>query len=359
MGKRKTGVSTRELVDLHASKLIEFRDGGRTYREIAYILSEQTKKTVTEGVVKRACKELGLMTRDRPKTIDISEEDVEDEEPIEDLIDRRIEASARKMKKHKRHNRVLRMKSDPFALLVLGDPHVDNDGCDWSRLFADVRRAQKEEGVLAACVGDMQDNWIGRLARMYAESTIKASDGWRLSKWLLESLQWVAIVGGNHDSWAHSAGVDPLGWIAKEAGVKCYAPDELRITFEWSDAPDLEPVVWILRHDFRGRSWFHPTHGAHKEAMLDGRAHIFTAGHIHQWGQLTTEQRHKRVTHAIRVRGYKRCDAYAVEKGFYEQQYGEACLIVIDPKCDGAGRISVHWNLEAGYDRLRLLRSRM
>ena len=138
----------------------------------------------------------------------------------------------------------------------------------------------------------------------------------------------------------------------------CYAQDELRITLQWKGRPDLEPVVWVLRHDFGGRSWFHPTHGPHKEAMLDGKCHILTAGHIHQWGQLSTEQRHGRVTHAVRVRGYKRADAYAKQKGFFEQQYGEAALIVIDPHNEGAGRISIHWDLEDGCNYLKWLRLR-
>ena len=202
----------------------------------------------------------------------------------------------------------------------------------------------------------MQDNWVGRLARCYADTSITASDGWRLSEWFLSSMQWVAIVGGNHDAWSHSAGLDPMKWLTQKCGVLCYAQDEIRITLNWKDNPHLEPVVWILRHDFSGRSWFHPTHGPHKEAMLDGRCNILTAGHIHQWGQLTTEQRHSRVTHAVRVRGYKRADSYAKQKGFFEQNFGEAVLIVINPKETGAGRITFHWNIKEGCQYLKFLR---
>ena len=90
--------------------------------------------------------------------------------------------------------------------------------------------------------------------------------------------------------------------------------------------------------------------------MLDGRCHILTAGHIHQWGQLTTEQRHGRVTHAIRVRGYKRSDAFALQKGFFEQRYGEAALIVIDPHAMGPQRISTFWNIKQGCKYLTNLR---
>ena len=90
-----------------------------------------------------------------------------------------------------------------------------------------------------------------------------------------------------------------MEWLTEKCGVVCYAQDEVRMTISWKNRPELEPIVWILRHDFSGRSWYHPTHGPHKEAMLDGRCHVLTAGHLHQWGALTTEQRHESFTHAI------------------------------------------------------------
>ena len=204
----------------------------------------------------------------------------------------------------------------------------------------------------------MQDNWVGRLARCYANASVTASDGWRLSEWFLSSMQWVAICGGNHDAWAHGPGVDPMQWLTQKCGVLCYAQDEIRMNLGWKDRPDLEPIIWVLRHDFSGRSWYHPTHGPHKEAMLDGKCHILTAGHIHQWGVLTTEQRHERVTHAIRVRGYKRADAYAKQKGFSEQTFGEAVLVIIDPEKSGPGRITIHWDIKEGCEYLTYLRQR-
>lgn len=279
------------------------------------------------------------------------------EQPIEELIQARIRAGERKIARGRKHRRELTLPAEPVGILVLGDPHVDNDGCDWGTLHHHIELAAEAEGVLTACVGDMQDNWIGRLARLYSHSSIDAADGWRLSRWLLSAVQWVAIVGGNHDAWAHGPGVDPLQWLTRECGVQCYAPDELRITLRWKGRPELEPVIWLLRHDFKGRSWYHPTHGPNKEAMLDGRVHLLTAGHIHQWGALQTEHRHGRVAHAVRVRGYKRNDDHARALGFPEQTHGEAVLVVIDPEREGPGRIQLHWDIEHGLDYLAWLRA--
>ena len=293
----------------------------------------------------------------RPSDIDIIADELPPDRPIEELIAERIRASQRDHAKTKRHNRELTLPAEPIGIMVFGDPHVDGH-CNWPKLHADIELARATPGVVCAAVGDQHDNWIGRLARLYAGSDCKASDGWRLSRYMFETLTWIAVVGGNHDAWANGPGIDPMAWLTRECGVMCYAPDEIRITLRWRNRPDLEPLVWILRHDFKGRSWYHSTHGPHKEATLDGKCHLLTAGHIHQWGQLTTEQRHGRVTHAIRVKGYKRDDDFARAKGFPEQQYGESCLVVIDPQASEPGRISVFWNLQQGCDLLTKLRDR-
>ena len=340
------------------------RSEGLGRQKIAVTMEAHTECRVTPGSVQAALDRLGLGRKDRTYLpLDIKEEATrgkpeDTEEPIEDWIQRRVEASRRKMARASKHQRNLILPAEPVGIACLGDPHVDNEGCDWHQLFEHINILKGTDGILASCVGDMQDNWIGRLARIYSESGATASDGWRASRWLLESLQWVAICGGNHDRWAHGPGVDPLAWLSRECGVKCYAEDEIRITLSWDQRPDLEPIVWVLRHDFGGRSWYHPTHGPHKEAILDGKCHILTAGHIHQWGQLTTEQRHGRVTHAVRVRGYKRADSFARSKGFYEQRHGASCLIVIDPLADEPERIRIFWDLLAGRDYLTYLRGK-
>lgn len=351
-----------EIVEHHSDLVKKWHAQGWGRRKCAAHLAEETGRSCSAAVMEIVFQKLELKAINKFPTAAI---DIRDQGPtseseevsIEELIQSRVKASKRKKKKFNRHKRKLELPAEPTGLMILGDPHVDNDGCDWEKIFEDVKLAQSTEGVLMACVGDMQDNWIGRLSKLYSNSSITASDGWRLSEWLLNSMQWIAIVGGNHDSWAHGPGVDPMQWLTKQCGVMCYAPDEIRMTLTWRDRPDLEPIIWILRHDFGGRSWYHPTHGPNKEAMLDGKCHLLTAGHIHQWGQLTTEQRHSRVTHAVRVRGYKRNDSFAIQKGFFEQTYGEAALIVLDPELEGPGRIKIFWDLEEGCKYLTYLRA--
>jgi len=346
-----------ELLATHAARVKELRAEGKGRRSAAKVITDETGRPCS-GYAMQCCFEaLGIdspVTRGRPIPITVKTTDSEESgtQPIEDLIASRVEASKRKAARSSVHNRTLELPAEPFGLLVVGDPHVDNEGCDWEALFDHITLAQETTNVLGICVGDMQDNWIGRLGKLYSKASVTASDGWRLSKWLLDALQWLAVVGGNHDEWATVPGMDPLGLLSENADVLCYAPDEIRITMHWKGAPHLEPLVLLVRHDFAGRSWFHPTHGPNKEAMLDGRAHVLMSGHLHQWGHLLTEQRHQRVTHALRVRGYKRHDDFARSKGFPEQAFGESALLVVDPHETGPKTVQVFWDVAAGCEFL-------
>jgi len=347
--------SVQEMIIGHSDVLIDLYKEKFSQRLAAKEFEKRTGISFSHNSVRAAWIEMGLY---QPVTKPTVEQDSEDTElPIEKLIELRIEATRRKIAKGKRHHKTINMSSEPFGIFLLGDPHVDNEGCDWALLHEHVQTVQQYEGVYASCVGDIQDHWIGRLGRLYANSSVTAADGWRLSKWLFNSLDWLAIVGGNHDSWSHAAGMDPYSLLTELCGVLCYAPDELKIRFIFPDEDGLEDIYWILRHDFPGRSFYHPTHGPHKKGMLDGRVHLLTGGHIHSWGELKTEHNYGRVCTAIRVRGYKRNDTYAREKGFEEQQHGAACLIVIDPKAKDPARIQIYWDIKRGCEMLKALRA--
>lgn len=358
--------ASAELIEHQSEELERLQSMGMGRRRIAKYIEELTGRGCNPGTVGIALSKIGLHSPRKMATrIDIKEEPLEScEMPIDELIESRIQASQRKIKSTAKHKKTIELPAEPVGVVVFGDVHIDNDGCDFKSLMSHVRLIQETEGILAVQIGDMQDNWIGRLQRNFADASITASDGWRLSEWLLGSgendagLQWLALIGGNHDSWANAPGLDPLSWLSKRCGIIAYAPDEIRLTLTWKGHPDLDPIVWILRHHFSGQSWFHPTHGPHKEAMLDGECHVTVAGHIHQWGELTTEQRHGRINTALRVRGYKRADSYAKMKGFYEQDHGESCLVVLDPFADGPGRVTTFWDLKRGCEFLTMLRGR-
>ena len=342
------------------------RNEAFTIQKCANRLALETGVPCTYHVMRRAWDllELGQVKKEaRRRALEIEETDVVDEEeieiPINELIQQRIKATQRKIKRFGRtHMKTIKLPAEPIGLIIFGDPHVDSEACDWFLLDKHVKLCQETEGVLAVSVGDQLDSWIGRLGKEYAKSSVTASDGWRLSEWLFKALQWLCIIGGNHDLWNDAPGFSPIQYLTSQCGVKFYAPDELRINIEWQKRPDLDDVFLYFRHFFKGNSFYHSTHAANKESIWDGKANLLAAGHIHNWGYLMTEMRHGRISHAISVKGYKRVDGYAKSKGFNIQENGAACFAVIDPFADEPARIKIFWDIEDGCNYLTYIRDK-
>jgi len=110
----------------------------------------------------------------------------------------------------------VRVKVDgPFGVACMGDPHVDDNGTDIGLLESHVQIIQNTEALFAGNVGDYSNNWVGRLARLYAEQSLSAAEAWVLVEWLVQALPWMFLVSGNHD--CHDDKTECLtrrGWIS-------------------------------------------------------------------------------------------------------------------------------------------------
>ena len=303
--------------------------------------------------------ETALRSLRRNKRDKLPEEFEHEDLEVLDILEHKKRIQQRKFQKLKEKHVVV-LPAEPFAIWCIGDPHLDNDGCNILELMQQMKIVKSSKNqIFAGCVGDLNDNWIGRLGILYQNTSITAEDGWRLSKWFLSQLDWLFFVGGNHDAWANRAGINPLQWLCQLSDVRAYGEDEVRVEIQWLGNSEIEEIRIQCRHDHKGRSWFHPSHGPHKEGILDGKGHIFISGHIHSWAYLQTEQRHGRITHAIRVKGYKQIDSYAKKNQFYTQKHGSSCLIVIDPIDPTPSRIQVFWDIQKGSDYLDFLCNRI
>jgi len=283
------------------------------------------------------------------------------DEPIEELLQRRLAETARSRDKEAAREFTCSMPLKPWALMLWGDPHLDNPGCRWDLLMRHVRAVQGVEGILSVNLGDSQDSWVGRLMRLYSSHSTTAAEGWRLARWFMgrgptdANLRWLAMVGGNHDAWAHTTGYDPYAQLCEWGGITYYDDAEVRIRVQYAgDAPD---CTLLFRHDLPGRSWFHPTHGPSKAAMLQP-VDLVACGHLHQWGSLHQEHYGGRTPLALRVRGYKEADHYAREKGFTENRYGHGVLVVVRPDIRGPGSLIPFWDIETGVEYLQSIRSK-
>lgn len=121
---------------------------------------------------------------------------------VEALIERRIAAFARKHAKHEADRwHTIHMKSNaPIGLGFFGDPHLDNDGTDVRLAFEHAELFNgSRAGLYAACLGDVWDNWVGRLQRLFAEQSINAVETRALVEHWAQMVHWLFFVLGNHD----------------------------------------------------------------------------------------------------------------------------------------------------------------
>ena len=267
---------------------------------------------------------------EQPTTFRLVEipEDAEAEEPIEDLIARQVATFKRASAKDRTiGERVVALPEDlPIAIVHFGDPHLDDDGCDWPALLSAVEVVQNTEGMYGGNIGDTVNNWVGRLVAKYADQHATEDEGWRMARWLMTSIGWIYIVGGNHDCWR--GGFATLKALRQGASVGLLAPDECRIVLRWPDGSEYKVHA---RHDFKGHSQWNAMHGLMKAAKMDGWGDLYIAGHRHTWGLATEENVDGRIRTGIRLRGFKYFDDYARRLGFHEQQQGQTVTTIIDP----------------------------
>jgi hypothetical protein len=273
-----------------------------------------------------------------------------------------IEWRKRQFEQKRRHKeaaklRDVRIRLDgPIAIAHFGDPHVDDDGTDIALLERHMDIVNATEGMFGANLGDLQNNWIGRLARLWAQQGTSAKQAWMLTEWMCRKVNWLYLVGGNHDAWSGNG--DPLKWIMAQSGT-AFDYSGLRLNLKF---PNGKCVRVNARHDFHGHSMWNPAHGPMKAIQGGWRDHIATCGHKHvsfTAGPLKDPSTGL-LSWAIRCAGYKTFDRYAEEEGLPDQNAFPACVTIIDPRYadDDARLITVISDVETGADFLKFLRKR-
>lgn len=233
----------------------------------------------------------------------------------------------------------------PIGVVHFGDPHLDNPGCDLGAVEAAMKTVRETEAMFAANCGDLQDNWVGRLSHLWNQSTTTAKEAWALVEWMVNGLDWLYVVGGNHDGWTGPG--DPLEWMMNEQpGI--YEPWGARVALQF---PNGKEVRINARHDWSGHSMWNTVHGAVKAFKMGwSMDHILTCGHKHTSGyNILKCPATGLVGHAIRIAGFKIHDHYAVkELGLPNQNISPTCTTVIDPTRadDDPGLITVIHDLE-------------
>lgn len=239
----------------------------------------------------------------------------------------------------------------PIGLFFVGDPHVDDDHCDIAQLEHDLTTVGRTDAFFAGHVGDLTNNWVGRLARLYANQSTTFSDGLRLTEWMLGLCQNLFVVNGNHDMWNN--GSDLLRFIV---GAGVHQSHGARLALRWPDGSEIRVHA---RHDFPGKSQFSDTHGMKREILFGHRDHILVAGHTHVDEARVEPSLEGEVHWFFRVSGYKVIDDFAKEKGFRPKRLAPGVSVVIDPRQKiPAERVKPFWDVEAAADYLTFARKR-
>ena len=271
------------------------------------------------------------------------------------LVERMTDSFNRKKENHEARRWIpLKVNSNaPMGLAWLGDPHVDDDGCDWPTLRRHVKCIQDTEGFHGCSIGDVSNNWVGRLAALYAKQSATAKEAWKLVEWLIKEIDPLILIAGNHDMWSGAG--DPVNWMKKPHTV--YEDWSARIQLNF---PNGTNTRLIAAHDMAGHSMWNQLHGPMKQAKFLQNADFYIAGHKHTWALSQIElPEADRTPWLARARGYKFFDDYAVRLSLEEQHYGHSIAMIIDPNEDSpVRRVTCFADLEEGADYLTFKRTK-
>lgn len=241
--------------------------------------------------------------------------------------------------------------SKPIGILWFGDPHLDDDSCNWPLLQKHVKHCATVNGLYGANIGDTTNNWAGRLARLYAEQDVSRATARDFAKWFLTSagITWLVWIMGNHDEWESGSEILRLMDIHGKVPMLDW---EARFQLVF---PNRQRVRIHAAHDFPGHSMWNIGHGPMRAAKMTSDADLYVCGHKHDW-TINNFEHSGRCPVAIRARGYKMADSYAVRHGFQQSTQGSAILTIIDPSAAPAGRVLAFADADQGVRVLKALR---
>lgn len=258
--------------------------------------------------------------------------------PVEELIEQRKRQYAQRAK-HEQGRRLINVTigiDGPVGILHFGDPHVDDNGTDLSLLEQHTAIVNRTDGMFGANVGDTTNNWVGRLARLYGEQSTSAAEAWQLAEWFLNRVNWLYVIGGNHDCWSGAG--DPVQWILKQQDA-LYQSSEVRLNLKF---PNRREVRVNAHHDFPGHSMWNAAHGSSKAAQMGFRDHILINGHRHTSGYNKVKCPSTGIiSHCLQVASYKIYDRYSREKGFRDQHISPCVVTIIDPYASEVSLVQV------------------
>jgi hypothetical protein len=281
----------------------------------------------------------------------------DDDLPVEDLIAHQSRRFERRLaNKHAKKWYPISLKTnEPIGITFFGDPHVDDNGCNWPLLQRHCEIHRKTPGLYGVNVGDTTNNWVGRLARLFGNQDTSQSTARKFAKWLLadSGVTWLTWIMGNHDMWNDGDA------ILRAMGGHMVPMEDWQAQFKLVFPNKRECRAWTA-HNFPGHSMWNTLHGPQKAAHTKDWAHIYACGHTHNWAMHQEESASKDFIYwLIRSRGYKFIDDHAEQLGHASQQEGASICAVINPTPKSqASFVQCYADVEEAADFLKHLRRR-
>lgn len=241
----------------------------------------------------------------------------------------------------------------PYGLLMFGDPHIDDNGCNLPLLQKHIDIA-KQPGIYGLNIGDSSNNWVGRLMRLYADQDTSETTAKRLVEWFMfdSGVTWLCWILGNHDIWNRGSE------FHRRLGVEVVPVVDWHAQFKLAH-PNGTDVKVDAAHGRKGNSIWNNIHSTLRAAKLSEHADLFVTGHTHNFAleDIEIPERGTSVWLA-QLRGYKFMDSHALHHGYPEHQRGASVLAVIDPRKGVRTRLHCFEDVEAGADWLAFHRKR-
>lgn len=280
----------------------------------------------------------------------------EDDIPVEDIISSMVKRFSKRKDAHVAKKWMeFKVDSDlPIGICWFGDPHIDDNGCNWPLLKEHIDICKTTAGMFGANIGDTHNNWVGRLMKEYAAQETSRGTAFKLVEWFFKDsgVKWLIMLMGNHDTW--NFGSETITKIAQNI---CPMID-WRAQFKLKFKNNVEVLI-DAAHDHSGHSQWNSLHGQQKASTMGGSAHLYIAGHRHNWALAQNEcSQTGRIYWLARVRGYKEIDDYAEKLGYGSQKHGASVVTIIDPQADEVNRVKCFADPKEGAEYLKFVRAK-
>ena len=244
------------------------------------------------------------------------------------------------------------LPNEPCGFLLMGDPHIDNEGTDLEHFERDLKVAKEIDGVYAIGLGDYIDNWVGYLMKLYAKSSITEQEAYDLLEYYFSDVAWLALVVGNHDLFNNGV----IHFLKKVVGQDVPLNEFIRLNIKFDGVPD--NLTIHLRHQFKGKSQYNPAFPLIKSAIFNIPDDIIAQGHTHQSGYTIWANPYNYLSHCIVVGSYKKVDSFGKQVSLLNQNHFPSALAVVNPELprENHDRIKIFFDIEHGVNYLKFLR---